>query len=169
MNRRALSVTALVAALASSFSFPLSARAADSATLATKSLYERLGGEPAITAVVADFVGRAAADPAVNFTRKGTAKEWNATPENLATLKKHLVQFIAMAAGGTQKYEGKGMKTAHAGMGITNAEFDALAADLKASLVTFNVPQKEQAELLGVVGTTRKDIVEYGASDKLAS
>jgi len=155
--------------LVSSFSFPISARAEEAAVPATKSLYERLGGEPAITAVVADFVGRAAADPAVNFTRKGTAKEWDATPENVENLKKHLVQFIAMAAGGPQTYEGKEMKTAHAGMGITDAEFDALAGDLKASLVTFNVPQKEQDELLAVVGTTRKEIVEYGASETSVS
>src|SRR5687768_1154592 len=52
-----------------------------------KTLYERLGGEPAVTAVVEDFVGRAAADPKVNFTRKGTPYEWQATDANVAKLK----------------------------------------------------------------------------------
>ncbi len=163
MNRRSLSVMALAAALLSSFSFSLPARAEELSIPATKSLYERLGGEAAITAVVADFVGRAAADPAVNFTRKGTDKEWSATPENVALLQKRLVQFISMAAGGPQQYEGKDMKTAHAGMGITSDEFDAIAADLKASLVTFNVPQQEQDELLAVVATTKGQIVEEAA------
>jgi len=125
-----------------------------------QSLYTRLGGEKAITAVVDDFVPRAASDPKVNFVRKGTPKEWQPTAENVARLKKGLVQFIGMATGGPMKYEGRDMKSLHAGMKITNAEFDALAADLKASLVKLNVPAKERDELLGVVASTRKDIVE---------
>jgi hemoglobin len=125
-----------------------------------KTLYERLGGEPAIVAVVDDFVGRAASDPKVNFTRKGTASEWNPSPENVALLKKHLVQFISMATGGPSKYEGRPMKPVHAGMGITDAEFGALAGDLIASLDKFKVPQKEKDELIGIVASTKKEIVE---------
>jgi len=125
-----------------------------------KSLYDRLGGEPGIEQVVNSFVGIAAADPKVNFTRKGTAKEWAATPENVAKLKTHLVQFIASAAGGPQKYEGRDMKSVHAGMGITAAEFDAAAADLQQALGMYNVGKQEQTELLAVVGTTKASIVE---------
>src|SRR5689334_3265184 len=65
---------------------------------AGKTLYARLGGEPAITAVIHDFVGRAAADPKVNFTRKGHQNQWDPTPENVAMLEKRLVQFVAHAA-----------------------------------------------------------------------
>ena len=64
-----------------------------------------------------------------------------------------------MARGGPQKYTGRSMKNVHAGMGITNAEFDALAGDLKASLDKFKVPTQEQQELLAIVGSTRADIV----------
>ena len=127
---------------------------------AAPSLFERLGGEPAIAAVVANFVSRGAADPAVNFTRQGTPHAWEATPENVEKLKALLTQFICKATGGPQSYEGRDMKSAHAGMHISNAEFDALAADLKASLDALNVPAKEQDELLAIVGTTRADIVE---------
>jgi len=126
----------------------------------TASLYERLGGEPAIKAVVDDFVTRAANDPRVNFFRKGQAREWKPSDADVATFKTRLVQFIGMATGGPQKYEGTDMKTAHAGMKVTNNEFNALAADLSASLNKLNVPAKEQAELLAIVETTRKDIVE---------
>jgi hemoglobin len=125
----------------------------------SQTLYERLGKEPAITKVVDDFVARAAANPKVNFTRKGTGKEWPATPENVARFKKMLVQFISSNTGGPPKYEGKSMVDAHQGMKITDAEFDALAADLKASLDKFNVPAKEQAELLSIVGGTRGAMV----------
>jgi hemoglobin len=127
---------------------------------AAASLYDRLGGATAIEAVVADFVGRAAANPKVNFTRKGTDLEWEASEENVARLKKHLVQFVSMATGGPTKYEGRDMKAAHRGMQITDAEFDALAAELKATLDKFKVPAKEQKELLTIVGSTRGQIVE---------
>ena len=129
-------------------------------SMTMRSLYDRLGGEPAITAVIDDFVNRAAGDPKVNFTRKGTDKEWAATAENVAKLKKHLTQFVCMATGGPQKYEGKAMKPAHAGMKITEAEFGAIAADLIASLDKFKVPQKEKDDLIAVVLTTKADIVE---------
>jgi hemoglobin len=126
-----------------------------------KSLYHRLGEEPAIRAVVDDFVARAASDPKVNFTRKGVpGAEWQATPENVEKLKVRLVQFIGQATGGPQKYAGKDMKTTHKGMKITNAEFDAAAADLKASLDTLKVPAQEQSELMAIVGGTRNDMVE---------
>ena len=125
-----------------------------------QSLYTRLGGEPAIKAVVDDFVGRAASNPKVNFTRAGTPVEWKATDENVAKLKKHLVQMVCAVSGGPQKYEGRDMKSSHAGMKITNAEFDAIAGDLIATLKKFNVPQAEIDELVGIVATTRSDIVE---------
>lgn len=122
-------------------------------------LYMRLGGEPAITAVVDDFVPRTASNPKVNFTRKGTGAEFNASPENVAHLKKKLVELMCQVTGGPQKYTGRDMKALHANMAITNAEFDAMAADLKASLDKLNVPGKERDELMTVVGGTRKDVV----------
>jgi hemoglobin len=130
--------------------------------MSQKSLYDRLGGQPAITAVIDDFVNRAAADPKVNFTRQGIpgVQPWQATPENVAKLKLRLVQFVSMATGGPKMYEGRDMKSSHAGMKITEAEFNALAGDLIASLDKFKVPQKEKDELIAVVGTTKKDIVE---------
>lgn len=148
----------LISTLLMSLAIPTGSFAQDAPQ---KSLFERLGGEPAVTAVVDDFVNRAAADPAVNFTRKGEGREWEATPENVATLKKHLTQFICVATGATDMtYEGKDMVITHAGMKITNAQFDAIAGDLKATLDKFNVPAQEQKELLDIVGTTRGQIVE---------
>jgi len=126
----------------------------------TKSLYERLGGTPAITAVIDEFVARAAADEKVNFFRKGTAREWKPSDAEVATLKKLLVQFVSKNTGGPSRYDGRDMKSVHQGMRITKAEFAALAADLKGALDKFKVGEKEQAELLQVVGSTEKDIVE---------
>jgi hemoglobin len=125
-----------------------------------KPLYDRLGGETMIQVVVEDFVGRASGDPRVNFTRKGTGAEWNPTPENVEKLKLHLVEFLDAATGGPGTYHGRDMKSVHAGMQITNTEFDAIEADLGASLAKYDVPATERAEVLAIVEGTRQDIVE---------
>src|SRR5437868_2041775 len=121
-----------------------------------KSLYDRLGGEKAITAVVDDFVARAAANPKVNFFRDGKF----AKTTNVPQLKEHLMEFVAMATGGPSKYEGKDMKTAHTGMKIKESEFNAIAGDLIATLDKFKVPAKEKHELMTIVGDTKGAIVE---------
>jgi len=120
-------------------------------SMADKSLYERLGGKEAITAVVDDFVGHVAADKRINgFFAKA----------NVPRLKMMLVDQICEATGGPCKYTGRDMKSAHQGMGITNADFDALVGDLVASLDKFKVGEREKQELLAALGPMRKNIVQ---------
>ncbi len=126
----------------------------------SKSLYERVGGQKKITEIVDDFVPRALKDSRVNFTRKGTALEFAPTTENLDKLKRHMVQFLCVQSGGPQKYEGKDMKHSHAGMGITNAQFDALAVDLSKAMHKCKVAPKDEEDLLTEIEKTRADIVE---------
>ena len=123
-------------------------------------LYDRLGGESAIRAVVDDLVARAANDPAVNFTRQGAPSEWQATPQNVERLKRRFVEFVATTAGGPQQYSGNDMVTAHKGMAITDREFDALAGHLRAALEANNVPRREREEVMNAVASTRGAIVE---------
>ncbi len=120
-----------------------------------KTLYERLGGKKAITAVVDDFVGRVAADGRINSFFTADVKD----PKKLAKFKKNLVDQICQAGGGPCKYMGKDMKTAHAGMGITSADFNAFVDDLVAALDKFKVGENEKGELLGVLGPMKSDIV----------
>lgn len=115
-----------------------------------KPLFERLGGLDAIKAVVDDFIGNVAADPAIN------ARFANADINNL---KAKLVEQICEATGGPCKYTGKDMVTAHTGMKISDAEFGALVGDLKKSLDKFKVPEREQTELLTALGSMKPDIV----------
>ena len=119
--------------------------------VANKSLYDRLGGKEAITAVVDDFVGRVAADNRIN---KFFAKA------NVPRLKSQLVNQICEASGGPCKYTGPDMKTAHRGMEITNTAFEALVGDLVATLDKFQVGEREQKELLAALGPMKNDIVE---------
>jgi hemoglobin len=131
----------------------------DTLAAAQGSLYDRLGGEPAIASVVDSLVAYAAADTALNFTRAGTANEWEATPENVALLKTRLVQFVGQATGGPQGYQGGDMGTVHAGMAITDEEFDMLGGHLTHALDVHGVPASEQDELMAIVETTRSAIV----------
>jgi len=117
----------------------------------TASLYDRLGGKPAITAVVDEFVGNVAKDARINGRFATT---------DIPRLKGHLVDQVCMATGGPCTYTGRDMKTMHTGMRISNADFSALVEDLVVALNTFKVPETEQKELLGLLGPMKPDIVE---------
>jgi hemoglobin len=121
-----------------------------------KSLYVRLGGKAAITAVVNEFVSRVGADNRINRFFGATV----ADTARLAAFKGKLVDQICQAAGGHGRYMGKDMKTAHAGMGISHADFAALVEDLSGALDSYNVAPMDKAELLGALAPMEKDIVE---------
>jgi hemoglobin len=121
-----------------------------SRTMASPSLYERLGGKPAITAVVDDFVGNVASDTRINQRFAGA---------DIPRLKARLVDQVCEATGGPCKYTGASMRDAHKGMKITEAEFNALVEDLTKSLDKFKVPAREKGELLGALGGMKADIV----------
>jgi hemoglobin len=131
-------------------------------------LFTRLGGEAGMTEIVADFISRVLEDPRVNWQRLGVqrglfrqnaATRWVATPENVTRLEKHMVQFLSLATGGPPRYDGKDLKDSHATLRITNAEFDAVIGDLKASLDRLKIRSREQKELLAIVESTRPQIV----------
>ena len=119
--------------------------------MADKSLYDRLGGKPAITAVVDDFVGRVAADNRINGKFANT---------DIPKFKMLLVEQLCQATGGPCTYTGRSMKATHAGMGVSSGDFDSLVGDLVATLNKFKVPEREKNELLGALGPMKGDIVE---------
>ena len=114
------------------------------------SLYDRLGGKPAITVVVEDFVGNVVSDDLIKARFAST---------DAPVFKALLVDQICEATGGPCKYTGKNMREAHAGMKISDAEFGALVNDLKKPLDKNKVPAREQGELLGALGGMHDDIV----------
>lgn len=118
---------------------------------APKSLYDRLGGKSAITAVIDTFVARVAADNRIN-------KKFART--NIPRVKVMLVDQVCAQTGGPCTYTGRTMKEAHRNMKVTEGEFNALVEDLVSALNTFNVPKKEQDELLAALGSMKGDIVE---------
>ena len=120
---------------------------------ATPTLYQRLGGREAIKQVVDDFVANLAADPRVNARFKGL------DAAKMARLQTDLADQICDVTGGPCAYLGRDMKTVHAGMNITEAEWNASVEDLVKTLNKFKVGPKEQQELLGTLGGMKKDIV----------
>lgn len=117
------------------------------------SLYDRLGGKNAITAVVDDFVNRVAADARINQRFFNT---------DIVKLKTLLVEFVCQATGGPCEYTGQDMETSHAGMDLVDDEFTALVEDLVASLDKFEVGKTEKGELLGALGPLKPAIVTPG-------
>jgi hemoglobin len=126
------------------------------------SLWDRLGGEPAVTKVVDDFFNYVNEDK-IDITRGGKIK---LDDKKTADFKKNVVAFISSVSSGPIPYRGKTMKEAHKGMGITGAEFDATSQALVKALKKNGVRQAEIDELVSAVAGTRKDIVEKKQDDK---
>jgi len=120
-------------------------------------LWDRLGGEKGVSRVVDNFLTSSLADPKVNFYRKPNV---NPTPEQIATLKKQLVELLSSMTGGPYDYKGKSMKDAHKGMGITNPQFDAMIGHIRAALLANGAQPADITLVLDIVESTRKDIVQ---------
>jgi hemoglobin len=123
-------------------------------TQAKKSLYERLGGYNAIAAVVDDFVGRLVTDKKLERFFAGHSTD------SKKRIRQHVIDQLCAATGGPCFYTGRTMKDSHAGLGITEEEWDISVKHLVATLDKFKVPEAEKKELLDVVGTLKNDIVE---------
>ena len=124
-------------------------------TTATRTLYDRLGGKDAITAVVDSFVAIVGKDNRINkkFARSDVNR-----------VKSMIVDQVCNATGGPCTYSGRSMKDAHRNMGVTEGEFNALVEDLTASLNAYNIGKPEQDELLSGLATMKGDIVEVQGS-----
>jgi hemoglobin len=134
------------------FAVPAAVRAQE------KSLYDRLGGYNAIAAVTDDFIKRLATDP-----QEGRFFVGHAT-DSTKRIRQHVVDFLCVATGGPCMYTGRDMKTAHAGLKITEADWEISVKHLVTTLDQFKVPEKEKGEVLGTVSGLKKDIVEVPAA-----
>ena len=144
---------ALVALVAGALVAPV---ATAQPTAAKAPLYDRLGGLKGITMVVDDFIDRLVVNetlnrnPAINAGRQSSPAPY---------LKFQVSQMVCAATGGPCKYTGRSMKDAHAHLNINEAQWQALLGDFRASLAHFNVPAREQQELIAIVESTKPDIV----------
>lgn len=119
-----------------------------------ESLYDRLGGLPAIEAVVDQLLVNVVGDDRINMFFANA---------DAASVRNLLVEQICEGTGGPCAYRGRGMRDVHAGMGITDADFMALVEDLVMALDSLGVPELEKNELLAILAPMQGDVVQVPA------
>ena len=119
-----------------------------------ESLYKRAGGYDAIAAVTDDFLGRLAADKQMSRFFVGVSAD------SLRKLRQHVVDQLCEATGGPCYYIGRTMKTTHAGLGITESDWQVTVKHLNATLDRFKTPEKERNEILTLFASLKGHIVE---------
>lgn len=122
-------------------------------TAANTSIYDTIGGESALTAVVDDFYERVLADPQLASFFAGA---------NMNKLKGRQVDFFSAALGGPHVYEGQSMRAAHAGRGIGQADFDKVASHLADSLAAAGVSGELVTQIIAAIAPLSDDIVSRG-------
>jgi hemoglobin len=120
----------------------------------SKSLYTRLGGYDAITAVVENLLPRL-----VNDAQLG--RFWqNRGADGMHREKQLLIDFLCASAGGPLYYTGRDMALSHKGMRIGGSDWATFIRHLNATFDAFQVPQQERGEVLAFVESTKANIVE---------
>ena len=120
------------------------------AQVSTPSLYDQLGGNDSITAVVADFYGRVLADETLSHLF---------TDVDLDRLRRHQARFIGFALGGPNQYQGRTIRAAHRDLAITETQFAAVARHLAASLSAFDVPLHLIDQVIQHVAQLKDEVV----------
>ncbi len=122
--------------------------------MSEKTLYERLGGYDAVSAVANNLLPRLQADPQL-------ARYWQHRGEDGVSREKQLlIDFLCSSASGPLYYTGRDMKTTHKGMKISESDWSAFLGHVKATLEAFQVPQPERDQVVAFVQSTKPDIVE---------
>ncbi|HEX7600417.1 MAG TPA: group 1 truncated hemoglobin [Polyangiaceae bacterium] len=117
------------------------------------SLFNRLGGEPAVDAAVDIFYRKVLADPRISAYFDATDMDAQRGKQKA---------FLTMAFGGPSPYQGKDLRTAHAGLvarGLSDPHFDAVARHLGATLAELGVAAPLIGEVLAIAGSTRDDVL----------
>jgi hemoglobin len=118
-------------------------------------LYERIGGGPAVRLAVDQFYVRVLGDPllAPFFEKTHTTR-----------LKAHQFAFLSQTMGGPRTYTGAAMAQAHAGLKIEERHFNAVAGHLVETLRSLGVGEDLVGEVVAALTPLAADIVNTGAA-----
>lgn len=114
------------------------------------SLYERLGGAPAIRAAVENFYERVLDDSELSRFFEGV---------DVSRLKAHQAMFLTATLGGPKKYHGAAMREAHEHLAIDDATFDRVASHLSETLRGLGIEPGLLGEVMAAVASLRPEIV----------
>jgi hemoglobin len=113
-------------------------------------LYQRLGGEPVVTAIVDSFIERFADDTRVAPTFAKT---------DIPKFRRLLIEQICNLTGGGCTYTGRTMPSSHEGMKITESQFNAIVEDLQDAMNRQRIPIELQNELIATLAPLREGII----------
>ncbi|MCE9663713.1 group 1 truncated hemoglobin [Halomonas sp. M5N1S17] len=125
-------------------------------------LYERLGGLPAISLAVNNFVDDFIQDPVI---LANPAVEEKKTPEAAPYIKFQVTALVCEITGGPCQYTGLSLAEAHDGLNVSEQEWDRMVELFIDTLDSLEVPEGEKEELLGLLGPTKDDIVVTSAGE----
>ena len=113
-------------------------------------LYRQLGGSEGISAIVEALLFRLVEDRRIAHHFAET---------DIIQLHRRLVEQICVEAGGPCTYTGLSMEDAHAGLQLTEADFNALVEDLIDAMQDLGVPTRAQNRLLRRLAPMRAQII----------
>lgn len=117
------------------------------------SLYERLGGAPAVEAAVDLFYRKVLDDTRISAYFDDTDMDAQRAKQKA---------FLTMAFGGPDQYSGADLRTAHAPLverGMDGSHFDAVAEHLQATLSELGIPAELAGEVMTIAASTRDDVL----------
>ncbi len=123
-----------------------------SATASSDAMYQQVGGEPGLTAIVDDFYARLWADPSLDKYFEGI---------DGPQLKKHQRMFLTYVLGGPHVYQGAPLTGAHANLNITDEAFDTVAHHLLLTLEAADIERSLIKIILGFVEGARVQVVGW--------
>lgn len=120
----------------------------------TPSLYERLGGYDAISAVAGNLLPRLTNDEQLGrfWAYRGT--------DGIEREKQLLIDFLCHNTGGPMYYTGRSMTASHRGMNISEGDWSRFISHLNNTLDHFELPAAERQEVLDFIESTKSEIVE---------
>lgn len=122
--------------------------------MSDKSLYERLGGYDAISAVASNLLPRLVADPHLG-------RFWQYRGDDGVMRERQLlIDFLSHNAGGPVYYTGRDMTTTHRGMRISADDWQRFLGHVNDTFDHFSLGQQERADVLGFIESTRSEIVD---------
>ncbi len=117
------------------------------------SLYEEIGGEPAVNAAVDIFYRKVLKDDRIKRFFDDVDMARQAAKQKA---------FLTMAFGGPNNYTGEDMRKGHAHLvarGLNDSHFDAVVEDLGATLKELNVSDNLIAQVAAIAESTRNDVL----------
>jgi len=114
------------------------------------SLYDQIGGEASMSAAVELFYKKVLADDRVNYFFDDI---------NMKVQKRKQQAFLSAALGGPTPWEGKDLRKAHSDMDLTEVHFNAIAEHLQATLEELKVKKELIDQIMAIVASTKKDVL----------